>query len=391
VGSKDAIIVGGGIIGCSIALRLSDAGFKTAIIERGTIGCEASRAAAGMLSLQAGAYGPGPFFDLCMRSLHLYPRLLQQVSELSGIDPEYQDNGTICVAADQTELAELDRWSEWQIKAGFAIDKLSAQDLRAVEPSVSEHAIGALKIPGDHQIENRRLMDALNLAIRRAGIEVIEGRSVDSLLMSGRRAAGVVSSGEAMSSGIVILAAGCWSGSLFAGAGLKMPVVPARGQMLAVKGDRLPFAHVIHSGDCYLVPRRSNRVVIGSTVEYTGYHKAMTAAGLQTLLQAAIQLVPAIGALELVESWAGLRPDTPDHLPILGPSGIDNLILATGHFRNGILLAPITAELILKCVTEESIPPELAQFSPGRFTSGTAGQRPKHPVADVESVSEPAS
>jgi glycine oxidase len=368
VQAKDAIIVGGGIIGCSIALRLADSGIKTAIIERGKIGCEASRAAAGMLSPQASAYGPGPFFDLCMQSLRLYRGLVERLQELSGIDPEYQDAGTICVALSRQEQADIDKWSGWQINSGLPVNRLSATDLRTMEPSVSEEAVGGVKIAGDHQVENRLLMDAMDLAIRRAGIEVIEGRSVDSVLIGDGGAAGIVSAGQTFASGSVILAAGCWSGSLARDAGIDLPVIPARGQMLAVKADRRPFAHVIHSGHCYLVPRRDNRIVIGSTVEYAGFRKATTVGGLDSLLQAAVRMVPAMKGLEVVETWSGLRPDTPDHLPVLGPCEIDNLYLATGHFRNGVLLAPITAEVILKCVVERSTPQEITTFSPGRFS-----------------------
>jgi glycine oxidase len=365
---KDAIIVGGGIIGCSIALRLSQAGLATSIIERGSIGCEASRAAAGMLSPQVSAHRPSPFFDLCMQSRKLYPAWAERLGALSGIDPEYQDKGTLSVALDLDELTNIEKWACWQVEAGLAVEPVSVQDLRAIEPSVTQEAVGAVRIPGDHQIENRRLMDAMEVAVRRAGIQVIQGQSVDSLLVRDSRAAGVAFGGQSLKSGVVVLAAGCWSGSMFRDAGIEVPVVPARGQMLAVKADPPPFSHVIHSGDCYLVPRRDGRIVVGSTVEYAGFHKATTAGGLHALLQAAIKLVPGLSSFEIAESWCGLRPDTPDHLPVLGPSAIENLYLATGHFRNGILLAPITAELISQCILERRVPREMSPFTAARFS-----------------------
>jgi len=366
---NDAIVVGGGIVGCSIALRLSETGLRTVIIERGTLGCEASRAAAGMLSPQASTRGPSPFLDLCLRSLELYPDWIRKIHELSGIDPEYQEQGTLCVALGPDEQHDIDEWTSWQIAAGLRVEKLSAEEVRAIEPSLSEQVVGGVKLPGDHQVENRRLMDALGVAIRRRGIEVVEGRPVDSLKLSEGRAAGVTCGGELLKSGLVILAAGCWSGSVFQDAGLALPIEPARGQILAVKAESRPFSHVIHSGECYLVPRQDNRIVVGSTVEYTGFHKATTAGGLLALLRAAVEVVPSLGDLEMVESWCGLRPDTPDHLPVLGPSGIDNLYLATGHFRNGILLAPITGEILTKCVAEGSMPAEASAFGAERFSS----------------------
>ena len=375
--AKDAIVVGGGIIGCSIALRLSELGLNTTVIERGKIGCEASRAAAGMLSPHVGAKCPGPFFDLSMRSRKLYPEWTQRIRELSGIDPEYQDAGTLSVALSKSEQDESDTWSRWQLEAGLAVEEISIEHIRTLEPSVSELAIGALRIPGDHQVENRRLMDALEVAIKRAGVEVLEGHCVESLDLKGSRAAGVVCAGQAIKSGFVILAAGSWSGCLFKDAGLEVPIIPARGQMMALRAERPPISHVIHSGHCYLVPRRDGRIVIGSTVEYTGFHKATTAGGLHELLQAATRLVPLMKDFEVDETWCGLRPDTPDHLPVLGPSDIDNVYLATGHFRNGILLAPITAELLSRCIVEGgSMPPEISPFAAARFSSAAqTGQR----------------
>jgi glycine oxidase len=330
-----------------------------------------------MLSPQVGAQGPGPFFDLSMRSRKLYPEWAQRIHEISGIDPQYQDKGTLSVKFSQSEQAAIDNWSRWQTDAGLRIEQLSVEDLRTLEPSVSELATGAVRVPGDHQVDNRLLMDALGVAIRRTGVEVLEGQCVESLDLKGRRAAGVIREGEAMKSGVVILAAGSWSGSLFKSAGLEVPVLPARGQMLAVEAERPLISHVIHHGHCYLVPRRNGRIVIGSTVEYTGFHKAVTAGGLHELLQAATTLVPSIRDLEIAETWCGLRPDTPDHLPVLGPSEVDNVYIATGHFRNGILLAPVTAELLSKCIVDGgSMPPEVSAFSPARFSSASHTERP---------------
>jgi glycine oxidase len=360
--TRDVIIVGGGIIGCSIALRLAERGIKVTVIERGRIGCEASRAGAGMLTPQTEATEPGPFFDLCMRSLGLYPDFAAHVAELSGIDPERRAEGTLAVALTEADRAESGQWTSWQKAAGLALEHIDSDLLRKIEPSVARHAACAVFIPGDNQIENRRLMDGLAVAIRRLDVEVIEGRGADSLVVERSRVTGVVCEGEPLLAGSVVISAGCWSGELLEAVGINLKVIPARGQMLALKGDGMPINCVLHSSDCYLVPRSDGRVLVGATVEYVGFRKAVTAAGIRSLLASAVELVPALSAFEIVESWSGLRPDTVDHLPVLGPSGVEGLTLATGHFRNGILLAPLTAELIAGTILGGRAPVELQAF-----------------------------
>jgi glycine oxidase len=365
--SKDIVVVGGGIIGCSIALRLAEEGLSVALVERGRIGSEASRAAAGMLSPQADAVSRNEFFDLCLRSLSIYREYADHLQEASGIDPEYQDSGTLCVALDENERREMERRSGWQREAALKVSAVTPDDIAGLEPGVTDRAAGGVFIPGDHQVENRRLMEALAVAARRAGVQVIEGEEVLEIATDRGKAAGVKTATRNLRSSSVIIAAGCWSGGVAAKTGLTLPVVPARGQMLALKGQDLPISHVVHSRGCYLVPRLDGRIVVGSTVEYVEYRKGVTAGGIHWLLDAAIKLVPALRQWELIETWSGLRPDTPDHMPIMGTCSIDNLILATGHFRSGILLAPITARLIAQTVMKGKAPDELAPFSIERF------------------------
>ena len=343
---KDVIVVGGGIIGCSIALRLAQSGLKVAVFERGRVGGEASRAAAGLLWPQVEAEGRGPFFDLCLRSRSMYRDFAALLTEASGIDVEYKDEGTLCVALSEEDEKENRLWSSWQADEGLAIEQMPADSIKEIEPAVTESAAGAVFIPGDHQVENRRLMDALDVAIRRAGVEVIEGEEVTGLLIERERATGIVCGTRRFHSGAVVVAAGSWSSRLLDPLGLGVEVIPARGQMIAVRHARPLINRVLHSKNCYLVPRNDGRILIGATVEYVGFHKAVTVEGVTALLCAATEIVPSISDCEIIESWSGLRPDTPDHLPVIGESGIRNLSLATGHFRNGILLAPVTAELI---------------------------------------------
>lgn len=365
--TRDVIIVGGGVIGCSIALRLARTGLQVTLIERGRTGCEASRAAAGMLSPQAEAAEPGPFLDLCLRSRALYPEFARLLEDLSGVDIEYRDEGTLCVALTGEDPNEIARWASWQKSAALTLEELTAGDLAALEPAVTKLAARAVYIPGDHQVENRRLLDALDTAMRRAGVEVVEGAEVNRLILEGDKATGVVCNGVPVKAGAVVVAAGSWSSRLLEPVGLRVRVIPARGQMLAVRGSAMPIRHVLHSSHVYLVPRNDGRIVIGATVEYVGFNKAVTAGGIRSLLNAAIEMVPSLADSEIVETWAGFRPDTEDHLPVIGPCAVANLFLATGHFRNGILLAPVTAEIIARCFIEQKVADELRPFGINRF------------------------
>src|SRR5690349_9979383 len=244
---RDVIIVGGGVIGCAVALRLAREGLQVAVIERGRTGCEASRAAAGMLSPQAEASEPGPFLDLCLRSRAMYRDFAELLKEASGIDIEYRDEGTLCVAMAGEDPHHIARWASWQKAAALPLEELDAGDLRALEPGLGERAARAVFIPGDHQVENRRLMDALDAAIRAVGVEVIEDAEVARLLIERERAVGVVCNDQAMVAGAVVVAAGSWSSRLLQPAGLRVQVTPARGQMIALRGAAARLRHVLHS------------------------------------------------------------------------------------------------------------------------------------------------
>jgi len=368
--STDVIIVGGGVIGCSIAWRLAQAGLKVTVFERGRVGCEASRAAAGMLSPQGESQTAGPFFDLCLRSRAMYRSFAEELNDASGIDVEYKDEGTLFVVLQGEDDQEKTRWATWQQEAGLPLEHVSADDIRKIEPAVTESATRAIFLPLEHQVENRRLMDALEVAMKRAGVELIEGADVTTVVTEQGRATGVVSSGQRFEAGSVVVAAGTWSSRLLEPIGINVKVIPARGQMVAVKGETCPISRVIHSSKVYLVPRRDGRILIGATVEYAGFRKGVTVDARKRLLGAAVELVPSLGELDVVETWSGLRPDTPDHLPIIGPSGIDNLLLATGHFRNGILLAPITAESIHRFIDHGKVSDDVIPFGIGRFEGG---------------------
>ena len=365
--ARDVIVIGGGVIGCSIAWRLAQAGLKVTVIERGRVGCEASRAAAGMLSPQGGAESGGPFFELCLRSRAMYREFGLEVTEASGIDIEYKDEGTLFVVVEGEDQEEKTMWAKWQFEAGLPLERLSADEVLKIEPAVTQSAARAIFLPQEHQVENRLLMDALEVAIKRAGVELIEGASVTAVTTGRGKVTGVVCGSQRHPADLVVVAAGTWSSQLLEPLGLNVRITPARGQMIAVRGQAFPINRVLHSSKVYVVPRRDGRILIGATVERTGFRKAVTVGAIKHLLSAAVELVPSIGQFEIDETWSGLRPETPDHLPIIGPSGVDNLLLATGHFRNGILLAPITAELVAEFISSGGVSDQLKPFGVERF------------------------
>jgi len=371
--ARDVIIVGGGVIGCSIAWRLAQAGLKVTVFERGRVGCEASRAAAGMLSPQGESQTPGPFFDLCLRGRAMYRSFAEELNDASGIDVEYKDEGTLFVVLQGEDDQEKTRWATWQKEAGLPLEHVSADDLRKIEPAVTESATRAIFLAQEHQVENRHLMDALEVAMNRAGVELIEGSEVTAIATDHGKATGVMFAGRRLDADVVVVAAGTWASPLLEPLGLNVKVIPARGQMIAVSGRRRPLSRVLHSSKIYLVPRRDGRILIGATVEYAGFLKAVTVGAMKHLLSAAVELAPSLRGFEIVETWCGLRPDTLDHLPIMGPSGVNNLLLATGHFRNGILLAPITAGLVSDVIVTGRVSPDLEPFSANRFAAENAG------------------
>jgi glycine oxidase len=364
--AKDVIVIGGGVIGCCIALRLAKGGLKVALIERDRIGCEASRAAAGMLLPQTGATARSRFFDLSITSRSMYREFAAELKNDSGIDVEYRDEGTLHVVMEGEDQVEALGWASWQEEAGLRLERLTVPEALRLEPDVTESATGAIFIPDDHQVENRLLMDSLDVAIRRAGVEVIEGFEARSILVERGSLAGVSCASRTIRAGAVVLAAGSWSSSLIEPLGLQIEIIPARGQMVAVKGA-VKLNRVLHSSECYIVPRRDGRILIGATVEYTGFKKAVTVCGISQLLSSATKLLPSISDCEIIEMWSGLRPDTKDHLPVIGPCDVKNLWLAMGHFRNGILLAPVTARLIAGAIINGTESDAFEHFGSQRF------------------------
>ncbi|MFL5320540.1 MAG: glycine oxidase ThiO [Myxococcaceae bacterium] len=359
---SEVLIIGGGVMGCGIGMRLAQAGAKVTILERSIPGAEASSAAGGILAPQMEAEGPGPFLDLCLRSRAMYRSFAEELKELTGVDIHYLPSGLLSAAFDEAAAAKLDALVAWQKSSSLRAELLSGDEARALEPQLSSKALVAAHFPDDHQVDNRLLVRALSMAAAKVGAKFRSGY-VRSVVTEKNRAVGVDLDGEILRADSVVVAAGSWSG-LVQGAGLDPKTVrPAKGQMVALQ-TRLPlFTRVLFSPSGYLVPRQDGRVIAGSTLEFKGFEKTVTAEGLQKILTMAMELVPALADAPVEETWAGLRPYTDDHSPLLGPSPIEGLFLATGHFRNGILLAPITAKVVSEAVLGQKTSVDLRPFS----------------------------
>jgi glycine oxidase len=369
--TADVAIIGGGVIGLAVARALALRGVSDVLlIERGSLGAEASSAAAGMLAPQAEANRAHEFFYLTCQSRDMYPAFAAALLDETGIDIELETAGTLYLAFTGHDAEELQKRYQWQTKAGLPIEKLSAQAVRELEPGISEDVRAALKFPLDTQVENRRLISALTLANERLGVRTETGTAVTSLKIEHDRVSGVETSRGFISADAVVIAGGAWSSLLGAGdkALPQLRIKPVRGQMLCFQPS-VPLAqHVIYSPRGYVVPRRDGRLLAGSTSEHAGFEKQVTAAGVQQILAAALEISPRIASLPLTDAWAGLRPRAADTLPVLGPCAeIAGVYYATGHYRNGILLTPITGELIAGAIVDRTFPATLEIFSPDRF------------------------
>jgi glycine oxidase len=366
--TADVLIVGGGVIGCAIARRAAHDGLRVVVLERGTPGMEASWAAAGMLSPLAEADEPGPFLDLLLRARAMYPAYAAALREETGADVSYSDAGTLYAALREQDDEELEARWRWQSAAGLPLERLTAREAREAEPALAPGVRAALRFPGDHQVDNRALGATLWSAAARAGAEFRLGAHAVRLLRDGDRATGVeCAGGERIAAGSVVLAGGAWAGRM-QGLPRPVPVEPVHGQLLALEAVPPLFRHVVDTPRCYLVPRASGRLIVGATVERTGDRKAVTPWGLRRLIDGAVEAAPALEHAPLAETWSGLRPGTPDGFPILGRDpDVPNLVYATGHFRNGILLAPLTGERVGTLLSRGEWCADLEAFGIGRF------------------------
>jgi glycine oxidase len=375
VKTYDVVIVGGGIIGGSIAFELALEKLRVAVLDRQELMHEASWAAAGMLSPAPDSPAAIPLLPLSRASLAIYPKFIEEIEEASEICTEYDTSGALEVLCHGDAERELSTLVALHHGLGLACEPLRVEEAREMEPVLGRDTRAAAFLPDEASVDPRSLTTALLIAARVAGAELRPGLEVVSLLKDKERCAGVnTASGETFSAGHVVLAAGCWTSQL-SGAAPYAPTRPVRGQMVALRHAGKPVRRVLRSERGYIVPRdhaNPQKLVVGSTLENAGYEKAVTSGGLEQILSAVNELAPSLAAAEILETWSGLRPGTPDQLPILGPTDTEGLMIATGHFRNGILLAPITAKLIREWITEGRASLDCEDFSPLRFMRGNA-------------------
>jgi len=368
------VVVGGGIIGCATAWELARAGCAVTLFERATPGAEASGAAAGLLA-PVGDTPDSAFARLALASWRLYPSLTEQLRELTGIDVEYVTRGTIYPLLSVEDVRRTETRVAHRLDAIYGIEVWDTADVRANEPALSTQVRGAMFVAADHWVNNQRLTVAYAQAAVAAGVVLRAGASVSRVAVEVGRARGVVADGELWEADTVVLTAGAWTGELVASFGARLPVEPKRGQMLALGHVPAVLNRCVHGDDVYLVPRPSGELLVGATVERVGFQGGVTAEGIAGLLAAAIQLCPSLGALPITRTWWGFRPWAPDSLPVLGPwPDVEGLWVATGHYRNGILLAPITARLMTDWITMGQPGMQIEEFMPARFVRSRAAR-----------------
>ena len=363
--SPDVVIIGGGVIGSTIALRLAQRKLRVAVLEQSQPGQEASRAAAGILSPQAESGGPSPFFRLCQASRELYPSFAEELREATGMDVELRLDGVVAVAETEGEEAELDRRCAWQQEAGLSAKRLSAAELSELEPLLRPGLRGGLLFPSDGQVVAPLLTQAVVQAASQAGARFEAGNPARRVLHRDGRATGVETANGTVACARVVNAAGAWAG-FDPALPFAVPVRPVRGDLVALRGEPVP-RHVIYSNRLYVVPRRDGRILLGATMELAGFDSAVRAAGVHRLIGESFHLIPALKSAAFDAAWAGLRPCAEDQLPVLGPTPIEGLTLATGHCRNGILLAPLTGQLTADLIVNGKAECDLSPFSVSRF------------------------
>jgi glycine oxidase len=363
----DCLVVGGGVIGLSLAFELSRRGLSVTIVEQGEWGGQASSAAAGMLAPLKEFQSPGPLLDWGIDSLRLYPRWTEELEQESGGDVQLSLEGLLTVALSEKEAEQLQEKYRWQRTAGHDVHWLVGREIQEVEPLLTKQAVAAIYSPGEGHINNRMLLRALVTACRQRGINMIQGCVVTGMAVEGERVVGVESTVGTIRSDHTVITSGAWAGIMLNWLNVSIPVCPVRGQIAAVSSAGIPLRTIVFGSSGYITPKKDGKIVIGATEDEAGFQREVTLGGLASVCNGVLRYVPALQTAPFLEAWAGLRPATIDGKPLLGPvHGWEGLSIAGGHFRNGILLSPVTAKRMADFIAERRLEP-LVPFVPGRF------------------------
>jgi glycine oxidase len=363
------LIIGGGIVGCACAYELAKRGARVTLVEYGKTGMQATNAAAGLLAPLGESDEPSAILRAGMQALRAYPALVDELHGRVGFDVELMREGILKVALDEDEAALLLRRYAWQRELGSPLDWLDGAQCRDVEPRLTERVVAGVFSPQEAWVSNQLLTLALERAARSVGAEIRERAPVTRARRRRGRVAGVMAGGEWFEAGTIVLAAGARSGQIAAKLGIALPVFPVRGQMIALGGMVRPISRVIWGAglEGYLVPRANGLVFAGVTVEQVGFRRRTTRAGVQRIRRVAAELVPQLASATVAFEWAGLRPATHDGMPFIGRVGATDVVAATGHYRNGILLGPLTGEWVARGIIDGDWSAVPEEFSPARL------------------------
>jgi glycine oxidase len=378
--SYDAIVVGAGVIGLSCAWRAARRGARVLVLDRADPPTGATRVAAGMLApVGELAFGEADLLELTLTAAAAYPGFVAELEAATGMNTGYTSRGALHIALDRDEAAELRRVHDLQRSLGLGAEWLPPRRCRELEPGLTPSFNGGVHAPAEAMVDPRAMTAALLAALADEGVRVRTGVEVIAALGDGERIEGVrIASGEELPAAAVVLASGAWAGeSAWLPRVARPPVRPVKGQILELRvlDDAAPCERIVASERVYLVPREDGRLIVGATVEERGFDAAVTAGGVLELLREAYRLLPGVAEMELIETTAGLRPGTPDNLPLIGPGALDGLVLATGHYRNGILLAPLTGEAIAELLATGGLPTAVAPADPARLAHLTRAMR----------------
>lgn len=361
----DVLIIGGGVMGCTLAYRLAQkAHLSVLVLEKSVPGAEASSAAAGMLGAQMEAHTSGPFLEFCLYSRDLFKSFSEELLRDTEIHIGYRECGILEVAHSAKDAERLIARYQWQKQHQLEVEILDPPELLQREPHLTPQNAGALFYPKDHQVDASALAKAVSCAASKAGVQFLSGKTVERLAIEHQKIQGVWVDQEMIPASWVIVAAGAWTSQIPSMPPLRSKVRPIRGQIALLEARPPLLQHTLVDAYGYMVPRADGRILVGSTMESVGFQKQVTAGGMHHLMSLALRLLPAVKEIPLIDTWAGFRPSSDDGVPMIGPTTIQGLWVVSGHHRNGILLVPGTAEVVLNLFLGTKMPFETSLFLP---------------------------